>query len=1353
MNTHDTLAPVFRKVDFDPFQGPEISQVVPMTASQTEIWLSCKLGGDEGNKAYLESNSLQLVGNLDYAALQDAMDTLIKRHESLRCSFSGNGKNMIIYTNVVNTIQHADLSNLGHNEQAEAIQQHLHGDANHLFDLVKGPLLNSSLLKLSQNVHLFTFTAHHLIVDGWSIGVIFQELGKIYSAKVLGKPHGLPPAKPYSEFAKEQRKFLESTAYQENETFWINLYKNKPRVLNLPTSHDRPENKSYSSSRLEQPLDKTLHVSLRKLAVEANCTFVNVLMTAFEVYLNRLTGQDDIVLGLPASGQASMGYDDLVGHCVNFLPIRSRVDDSLSFRQYLLRRKPEIFDAYEHQQVTFGSILKKLKIPRVVSRTPLVPVAFNVDFGLEEGVGFHGLDFEMISNPKAFLNFEFFLNVNGSEKKVVLEWSYNKQLFDEETMRRYIERFEEWLRHIVTHPDQQIRNFGIVDIREHSFSQESNEPFFPDFSSFKPVHQLVDNAASHLQDKIAVTCNNEKYTYAQLTALANQLGHYLLANGLQKGDIVGIVMDRSIKNIVAILGILKAGGAYLPIDTDFPTGRIEYMLNDSAAIYIVDKQYSQAFDASCKKIIFDDFLSEKDLYPATVPSVDVVQGDAAYVIYTSGSTGKPKGVVLEHGNLFNFLIIVNQQPGIQSSDKFLAVSSISFDIAILETILPYVNGAQSYLLDKRQRKNPDIILQKIEAEEITHMFATPSHWKMLLDSKRWTKKFPHFNIISGGEALSKTLADNILPLCNSLWNIYGPTETTVYSTIKQITALQEDITIGKPVHNTIIYILDESLQEVPRGQAGELYIAGEGVGRGYLNRPELTTEKFLKDHRDSSGLRRMYRTGDLGKYTPDGEIVILGRKDFQVKIRGYRVELGEIEEAIAGIDDIKDAVVITKKDPNENLYLSAYLLLELPVHLESGWAVEASPEEVTKWKTALQNFLSGYMIPSEYFIVDRFPLTTSGKIDRQALAQLGTLAYTEAPSIKVAESPEEKLVAEIWENALGIPSIDITRDFFEIGGHSMIAVQVMTQLEKRTNIKLPISVLFEYPTIQGLAKYIRDKGGKNPWNSLVPIKPSGNKTPLYIVHGGGMNVMPFYAIAKHLDAEQPLYGLQAYGLNGKDEPLTSIEAIAAQYLSEILNQNPNGPFALAGYSLGGLIAFEMAQQLKRQGKEIKALVMFDTYAIRSDHGTSLPTKAVNFVRREVGKRLFDLELLISNPQLLKRLKKDSLLGKTERIKNKLHRKENETEIMQIINKLKKIHIDAGNDYKILHYDGEIYLFRAKVRTSYERDQKYFGWKPYVNKVNVIEMEGEHTTMFEPPNEVNFVKILQQILDEADIHKA
>jgi amino acid adenylation domain-containing protein len=1325
---------------------------VPTTEPQREIWLSCVMGGEQGNRAYVVSHSLTLHGELDYPAMEWALNKLISRHESLRCYLTSDGLNMVIYAEVSPPIHYKDFSYLEKIEQNENLEDYLHAEGDFLFNLNKGPLIRISLLKLASQTHILILTAHHVIMDGWSVGVIVEELAHLYSSRVLAIAQELPIAKAFSDYAEEQRLFLASPPYQENLSYWINQYKSPVPLLDIPTTYPRPKVRNFASNQAKQVVEESLNTSLRGMAAKLNCTFVNMLMTAFEAFLNRLTGQPEIVLGLPTAGQAATGYSNLVGHCVNFLPIRSRVDERLTFQQYLSLRKPEIYASYEHQQLTFGTLLKEIKLPRDASRVPLVPIAFNVDFGINHSVKFHGLDFELASNPKGFQNFEITLNVQVSPEYFVIEWNYNQELFDEATIEGYIQGFNSWLNFLVENSNDPIGSFTLSGDK-NTPAMVSKGSFIPNFSSFKPVHRLVDEAASHLPDKAAVLCNARKYTYAELIQTANQLSHYLIDKGVRKGDVVAIVMNRSIDTIVAIIGCLKAGAAYLPIDTDFPTGRVEYMLQDAARMHIVDREYSGLFKSPSTEIIFEDFSLEKDEFSKNTPQVHILPDDAAYVIYTSGSTGKPKGVVLEHGNLFNFLLIVDQDPGISYRDIFLAASSVSFDVSILEVLLPYVNGAQSYMLDKHQRKDPQQILRQITDHRITHMFATPSHWKMLLESKQWNTKIPYFNIISGGEALSKSLADSLLPLCKSLWNIYGPTETTVYSTIKRITDQQEIITIGKPVYNTTIYILDESLQQVAQGEIGELFIAGEGVGRGYLNRPELTAERFIKDPFDDTSEKKMYRTGDLGKYTSDGEIIVIGRKDFQVKIRGHRIELGEIEDAISNLEGIVDVAVITKIDQNENLYLAAYLRLSAAEIHKEGCAVAASPESIKEWNGILQNFLSTYMLPSEYFILDQFPLTTSGKIDQQALAQFETIPYDGVYSTTNPETPEEKLIAEIWENALNIHNTDITRDFFELGGHSMIAVQVMTQLEKRTNIKLPISVLFEYPTIRGLAKYIKEKGGKNPWNSLVSIKSSGSKIPLYIVHGGGMNVMPFYAIAKYLDREQPLYGLQAYGLNGKDEPLTTIEAIAAQYLSEILRQNPDGPYALAGYSLGGLVAFEMAQQLKLQGKEITALVMFDTYAIRSDHSNSLTMKAANLIRREVGKRLFDLELLISNPRLLKRLKKDSLRSKTDRIKNKLHLKENETEIIQIIDKLKKIHINAGNEYKFLNYDGEIHLFRAKIRTSYERDHKYFGWKPYVNKVNVIEMEGEHTTMFEPPNEVNFVKILQRILDGSDIKKA
>src|SRR5690606_33473964 len=505
--------------------------------------------------------------------------------------------------------------------------------------------------------------------------------------------------------------------------------------------------------------------------------------------------------------------------------------------------------------------------------------------------------------------------------------------------------------------------------------------------------------------------------------------------------------------------------------------------------------------------------------------------------------------------------------------------------------------------DRNQRKDPREILSMIDREKITLMFATPAHWKMMLDSD-WHKTFPDFKIVCGGEHLTHKLAASLFPLGKSFWNIYGPTETTVFTTAKKIKSPDETITIGKPIYNTEIYILDEQLNPSGIDVEGEIFVSGSGVARGYLNRPELTEKMFLDDPYKPGENKKMYRTGDLGKILSNGEIVILGRKDNQVKLRGHRIELGEIESALIQLNDIKDAVVMLREDSSDNPRLTAYLILSdsaNPTPTGEGDPGEMNQEELKKkikhWKNALKEYLPSYMIPVDYLIMEKFPITNNGKTDRKALPKPDIDSTEQDSEIQLAETPEEALVARIWGDALGIKQVDITDNFFEIGGHSMIAVQVMTRLEKESGIKLPISVLFKYPTVQQLALFLSSEEKKQSWNSLVPIKPHGSKTPLYIVHGGGLNVMPFYSIAKHLDPDQPLYGIQAYGLNGVDKPFTTVEGIAGQYVEEILAQNPDGPFALAGYSFGGLIAFEMAKQLKKMGKEIKALVMFDTYAI------------------------------------------------------------------------------------------------------------------------------------------------------------
>lgn len=1354
---NDIFVP-YRLVDFDPFTGPEIYRVLPLTESQIEIWLACVVGGDQANSAYNESNSMHFKGELNVSAFQKAVATLTDRHESLRSSFSGDGKSMVIYKKIPNQFLYKDLALFSDQDKSELLHEHLREDAMQIFNLLEGPLFKATLLKFNEKEYRFTFTAHHLIIDGWSIGVVMQELGKLYSSYIKGITPEIPSPKAFSEYAQEQKNFVNSQPYREIENYWLNQFKGNIPVVSLPTDYPRPHTKTYKSGRLDLELNRSLVASLRKVGIDEGTSFVNTLLTAFEVFLYRLTGQKDITIGMPASGQAIMGYSHLVGHCVNLLPIRSQPNGKLDFATYLSLRKSDLFDAYENQQLTFGSLLKKLKVSRDPSRIPLVPVVFNVDFGMDEGVDFHHLEFEMISNPKAFLNFEWFLNANGTKESVKLEWTYNSQLFNSETMQRMMHGFVSLLKSIVSNPLQNIDTIKIFDEKVNPSSLWKSTNLSPDFSKFQPVHSLIEHAALKFGIKTAVFFRDEKCSYEELNNRANQLAHYLIQSGLKPGETVGIVLDRSTELIVAILATLKAGGAYLPIDTDYPSARVEYMLQDSAKLHITQKEYQNKFTVGSHEILFEEFDDIKNHYSTNNPHVSVKPNDAAYIIYTSGSTGQPKGVVLEHHSLFNFLVTVSEKPGITHEDKFLAVSSISFDIAILEVLLPYVHGAQSFLLDRFQRKDPGRIVDLIEDEQITIMFATPSHWKMMLDGG-WQTPCPNFNMISGGEALSAELADKLLPLSKSLWNIYGPTETTVFSTIKKINKQGEKITIGKPVLNTQIYILDDKLHPVGEGKEGEIFIAGRGVARGYLNRPDLTAEKFLKDPFKPSADTTMYRTGDLGKFSPNGEIIILGRKDHQVKIRGHRIEPGEIEHALTQLEDIHDAVVSVREDSSGNPRLVAYLIpsednLRFKNPKDSAnQAIQGNQgtvEEIKEWKRELALYLPSFMIPADYVVMDHFPLTPSGKIDMQALPIPSHQPVDNSVELILAETPEEKLIAAIWEDALGFAQVNITDNFFEIGGHSMIAVQVMTRLEKASNIKLPISILFEFPTVQQLARILNSSEKNKSWNSLVPIKPNGNKIPLYIVHGGGLNVLPFYSIAKHLDSEQPLYGIQAFGLNGLDKPFTTVESIASHYVGEILSQNPTGPYALAGYSFGGIIAFEMAKQLQKKGKVIKSLIMFDTYADRSERRDAIGVKIVNRLRTELGRRIFDLEMLINNPALLKRVKKNALSEKLKKIKKHFFKRQSvpESDIMKIIKSIRKIHEEAGKKYVLSPYDGEIHLLRAKLQINYLKDPKYFGWQPYVNKVNISEMDGEHTTMFDPPHEKDFVKILQDILNKS-----
>ncbi|MEO3406874.1 amino acid adenylation domain-containing protein [Mucilaginibacter sp. CAU 1740] len=1330
--TYDTIP-----VEFDPFAGPELLAVAPSTEPQLEIWASCLIGGDEANCAYNESFSLQLTGQLNKDAMLLALQEITNMHQALRMAFSADGKSICVYKDLPLDFSFADVASRTDAEKQAFITEQNNQNAFTPFNLVNGPLFKVQLIKLAEAEYRLTFIAHHIVCDGWSIGIMMQDLSKLYSAYTKGEDLTLPSAPSFIDYSNEQTLFTGNKEFKDIEQYWLNEFKGSNYLMDLPADLPRPAVRTYRSHRLDLGLDKQLVGQIKQLGKANGSSFVTTLLAAFEVFLQRSTGQDEIILGLPAAGQSATGNYRLVGHCVNLLALRSAPKSAQSFKSYLKQRTTAILDAYDHQQYTFGELLKKLAIPRDASRVPLVPVMFNIDMGMDDDVDFYGLKHHLTSNPREYESFEIFVNISGRDEALVLEWSYNTQLFSEKCIHHLMDEFEFLLAELVKDPEVLIGNIPTANrasLVEQLKSWNNTTVAYP---KDKALHQLINWQS----DAVAVKFADHSLTYLQLHESSNRLAALLIDKGVKKGDKVAFAMDRSAEMLVVILGIMKAGGIYIPLDPQFPLGRINYMLSDSKAVVLLSSaKYKGHYESEAIEIVVEDEWPNLSNYPATEPTVEFTGNDLVYILYTSGSTGMPKGVQISHHSLVNFLYSMQKQPGMAANDKLLAVTTISFDIAGLELFLPLLSGAQVVIADTNTAKDGRALLDIIRSEKITTVQATPYTWRIMLEAG-WDESTP-IKVICGGEALPKELAERILGKASSLWNVYGPTETTIWSTIKQIKADDTAITIGRPIDNTSIYILDKNLNPLDTGTIGEIFIGGDGLAAGYLNQPELTAEKFIADPFSGNPGDKMYRTGDLGRYMEDGEIECLGRADAQIKIRGYRIETGEIEYHLINQANVKQAVVVAQPDKKGINKLVAYITIN-DDHLAEDEIVRQK-----NWRSSLKNSLPDYMVPDDFIVIPTIPLTPNGKVDKKALIQTSTQVVEQVQMYVAPRTDVEKLVADIWKEFLEIEKVGVYDNFFELGGHSLIAVQVMARIEKITGKRLPLAALFENSTVEKLSLMLELDGKSIVWDSLVPIKPNGNKMPLYIVHGAGLNVLLFNALAINMDPDQPVYGLQAKGLDGIDEPLSEIKDIAAHYISAIQAQNPTGPYALAGYSFGGIIAWEMAVQLQAQGKQVKMLAMFDTYAYRSpffDPWLTMQTKRAKFFMRKLKYNLLTPEGLSQSFTE----KSKSIKRHATRMLWKLTNDDQQEGFFGYSNKIDEMNVVAERRYQLKPQNFAIELFRANTHTFYMDDFEFLGWKPYALKgINVHPIPGEHNSIFKAPNDKIFARILQQCLDQS-----
>ncbi len=1089
MSPNDTTTAT--AVDYDPFAEVALARVVPTTEPQREIWLAAKLE-PEASLAYNESVSLRLSGELDVAALKAALQQLTDRHEALRASLSADGEELHIAATLELPCPVRDLTSLGETERDSEIATTLHRVVVTPFDLEHGPLVRAELLRLAAQEHLLVFTAHHIVCDGWSFGVIVRDLAALYAQRI-GRGGDLASPDPFTDFALGEAARADTDAGHEAEQYWLQRFSGAVPSLDLPVDHPRPRRRSFTSKREDRTLDAALIAEIKRMGARRGASFYATLLAAFGVLLQRLSGQDDVVIGIPCAGQAAGGHDGLVGHCVNVLPLRATIDPQATFGSVLEQVRGDLLDAFEHQQYTLGSLLARLALPRDPSRLPLVSVLFNLDQVLDEKtVSFPGLRFDFAANPRAFENFELFVNAVQTDGGLRLECQYNSDLYGGDTIRDWLGAYETLLRNAAAEPETTTQALGLLSPSAQR-KLESLQPSPTPYPVQQLAHEYFEAQVDQSPSRPAVRHGATQLSYADLEARANRLAHCLRTRGVGRGALVGLMIARSTDMLAAVLAVLKSGAGYVPLDPCFPADRLAFMAEDAAlAALIVDDAAPAAFAFPSTRVLSltrdaDEIAAAaatrlpRDEAAATPDSV-------AYLIFTSGSTGRPKGVRVPHRATSNFLTSMQRVPGICADDRLVAVTTLSFDIAFMEMLLPLSAGAEVVIADHDDVRDGAALRKLVEASQATMMQATPAGWRILVESG-WAGH-AGFRAVSGGEPLPVDLAEALLQRCGEVWNGYGPTETTVYSTYWRVAEPRAGIFIGRPIANTTVYILDELRAPCPLGVPGEIYIGGAGVTLGYLNRPELDAERFLPDIFAGQPDARMYRTGDRGRWLANGMLEHLGRLDFQVKVRGYRIELGEIEAVLADVPEVARAVVIAREDRPGDVRLVAYVVAREGATLD---------EEVLR--TQLKQRLPEYMLPQHLMQLAAIPLLPNGKIDRKVLPA-PLVQSMAANTVRLApRNDDERRVAAAMEAVLALPELDVRDDFFALGGHSLLAAQLTARLNREFGITLSFRTLFDAPTIAELAAAIGKQVACGTAPATQPILPRAtqDRAPLSLM--------------------------------------------------------------------------------------------------------------------------------------------------------------------------------------------------------------------------------------------------------------
>lgn len=1186
----------------------------PLSFNQQRLWVTHQL--HPWSSADNISGGLRLLGEFDRGAFERSLQEIVRRHEVLRTRF------LTVEDEPVQCVDSAraldvpflDLRNQPEFERNAHVLRLAEEDARRPFDLGRESLMRAQLLRVSDEEHVLLLSMHHIVSDGWSLNVLFRELSVLYSSFKAGRKSPLAELPiQYGDFVLWQRQHLRDKVLEDKLSYWTRQLAGVP-VLELPLDRPRPAVQTLRGGRASIALSRTLTDGLKRLSEQEGTSLFMTLIGAFKVLLARYANQHDIAVGTSIAGRNHVESEGLIGCFMNLVVIRTSLVGEPSFREVLRRVREAAVGAYDHQDLPFLKLVEALQPARTLSHTPFFQVTFELQNRQGEGVQLPGLVVlpleRALDSQNNAAKYDMSVVLSDTEQGLRGFVLYNTDLFNSTTIERMIVHFQTLLGGMVEDPDQHISRLPLLTNDEFHWYVTGANGTRQDIP-VGHLHRMFEAQVVLSPDAVSVKFGNQHLTYRELNRRANQLAHYLRSLSIGPEALVGVFMRRSLDMMIALLGVLKAGAAYVPLDPTYPAERLAFMRDDSNLQVLLTEDALAGLLAKpgvrtiCLDTSWHDAIAGQ--HPDNPPG-NVEPLGLAYVIYTSGSTGRPKGVMITHLGIANYVGWAADAYRAVDGRGALVHSPIGFDMTLTGLFPPLQVGKTVELLP--EAPGIEALEQALRSHGCFSLLKiTPAHLELLnrqLPAEKLDRRAG--TLVVGADALfAPALASwRTHATQTRIINEYGPTETVVGCSVYQISEdspTSGGVAIGLPIANMRMYVLDRRLQPVPIGVAGELYIGGVGVARGYLNRPDLTAQRFLPDPVSDEPGARLYRAGDVARYLPDKRqhIEFLGRIDNQVKLRGFRIELGEIEAVLLGHAAVREAVVVQRADAAGDKHLVAYVVASSNQQIVSSELREFLKEQ-----------LPDYMVPASFVVLDALPLTPNGKVDRNALPAFSKERQDSPESIVQPRDGLERRLVELWEEILDVHPVGVTDNFFEIGGHSLLAERVTAKIRQQFGKAMTLSSFLQGPTVEQVAAVLRQQDERPSLSALVALKPEGALPPFFCVHSLSGEATIFAELARHLGPDQPLYGLQAPHPVDIGDEVISVEEMATQYVEAITSVQPHGPYYIGGYSFGCPIAFEMAQRLRDLGHQVGLVALFDGISPLSIRGIGDRGDAVTF---------------------------------------------------------------------------------------------------------------------------------------------